>query len=117
MADAAATLGFKKFGTGQKDDQGRVMMSPDNVADFVKVLVKDPNLGECRVKGLPSRCICAANRAALRLSHDGYTNLSGGITPRTCDGGGVTPYMPNSPPCTHTPTGDTDYSYTFIIIL
>ncbi len=50
---------------------------------------------------------------APRLSHDGYTNMSGGITPRTCDGGGVTPYMPNSPPCTHTPTGHT-LSYTIV---
>ena len=56
---------------------------------------------------------CKALAGATRLSHDGYTNMSGGITPRTCDGGGITPYMPNSPPCTHTPTGHT-LSYTMV---
>jgi len=54
-----------------------------------------------------------APAGTTRLSHDGYTNMSGGITPRTCDGGGITPYMPNSPPCTHTPTGHT-LSYTIV---
>ncbi len=50
VADAAATLGLSKFGAGQKDAQGRVMLSPEQVTDFVKLLAKDESLGERRVQ-------------------------------------------------------------------
>jgi len=50
VADAAATLGLRKFGAGQKDAQGRVMLNSQQVADFVKVLAKDKSLGERRVQ-------------------------------------------------------------------
>lgn len=51
VADAAATLGLKKFGAGQKDEQGHVALTPEQVVDFVKVLAKDENLGERRGEG------------------------------------------------------------------
>ena len=51
VADAAATLGLKKFGAGQKDEQGRVALTSEQVVNFVKVLAEDPSLGERRGEG------------------------------------------------------------------
>lgn len=59
VADAAATLGLKKFGAGQKDEQGHVALTPEQVHAFVKVLAEDENLGERRGEGRRA-CGCKA---------------------------------------------------------
>jgi len=46
---------LSKFGAGQKDAHGRVMLSSQQVADFVKVLAKDKSLGERRVQSVGCR--------------------------------------------------------------
>ena len=52
VANAAATLGLSKFGAGQKDAHGKVMLSSQQVVDFVRVLAKDKSLGERRVQSV-----------------------------------------------------------------
>ena len=51
VAATAASLGFSKFGTGQKDRHGRVLLTPKDITDFVNLLAKDKSSGERRVQG------------------------------------------------------------------
>ena len=45
VAEVAAKQGFGKFGAGQKDQLGRVMLTSKDVEDLVKAFAKEPNSG------------------------------------------------------------------------